>query len=125
MNRRQFLQRGAAGAALSVVHGSALAFADDKARRVGLIGCGWYGKLDILRLIQVAPVEVVSLCDVDSQMLAGAADIIASRQASKKRPRLFRDYREMLREKDLDIVEVATPDHWHALATIAAIDAGA
>src|SRR5205809_2245442 len=119
MNRRRFLQ-AAAGAGLS-----ASAYAQDKPRRVGLIGCGWYGKLDILRLIQVAPVEVVSLCDVDSQMLAGAADIIASRQASKKRPRLFRDYREMLREKDLDIVEVATPDHWHALATIAAIEAGA
>jgi predicted dehydrogenase len=120
MNRRRFLQAAAAGAGLS-----SFAYADDKPRRVGLIGCGWYGKLDILRLIQVAPVEVVSLCDVDSQMLSGAADIIASRQASKKRPRLFRDYREMLREKDLDIVEVATPDHWHALATIAAIQAGA
>src|SRR5436853_582862 len=125
MNRRQFLQRGAAGAALSVVNGSALAFVDQKPKRVGLIGCGWYGKLDILRLVQVAPVEVVSLCDVDSRMLSEAADIFASRQASKKKPRLFRDYREMLKEKDLDIVEVATPDHWHALATIEAIKSGA
>src|SRR5947209_1958483 len=118
MNRRRFVQAAAAGLA-------AAAYADNKPRRVGLIGCGWYGKVDILRLIQTAPVEVVSLCDVDSQMLADAADIIASRQASKKKPRLFRDYREMLREKDLDIVEVATPDHWHALPTIAAIEAGA
>jgi len=61
---------------------------------------------------------------VDSKMLSEAADIVASRQASKKRPRMFRDYREMLREKDLDIVEVATPDHWHALPTIAAIESG-
>src|SRR5437762_6549277 len=125
MNRRQFLQRGAAGAALSVVNGSALAFVDQKPKRVGLIGCGWYGKLDILRLIQVAPVEVVSLCDVDQRMLAGAADIIAGRQASKKKPRTFTDYRAMLKEKDLDLVEVATPDHWHALAMIAAVEAGA
>src|SRR6516164_1637817 len=100
MNRRQFFQTGLAGAAFS-----ALGYAQQKPRRVGLIGCGWYGKVDILRLIQVAPVEVVSLCDVDSKMLSDAADIIASRQASKKKPRLFRDYREMLREKDLDIVE--------------------
>src|SRR5215471_4082130 len=120
MNRRRFLQAAAASAGLS-----SFSFADDKPRRVGLIGCGWYGKIDILRLIQVAPVEVVSLCDVDSQMLAGAADIIASRQSSKKRPKLFRDYREMLREKDMDIVEVATPDHWHALAAIAALQSGA
>src|SRR5213078_4903654 len=54
-----------------------------------------------------------------------AADIMASRQGSKKRPRLFKDYREMLREKDLDIVEIATPDHWHALTAIAAIQSGA
>ena len=98
--------------------------AQEKKRRVGLIGCGWYGKSDICRLIQVAPVEVVSLCDVDSKMLSDAADIVASRQASKKRPRTYKDYREMLKEKDLDIVEVATPDHWHALPTIATIEAG-
>ena len=116
MNRRQFLAAGAA---------SALAYAQTKPRRVGLIGCGWYGKIDILRLIQVAPVEVVSLCDVDSKMLNDAADVIASRQGSHKRPRLFRDYRDMLKERDLDIVEVATPDHWHALTAIAAIQAGA
>ncbi|HTS62978.1 MAG TPA: Gfo/Idh/MocA family oxidoreductase [Candidatus Acidoferrales bacterium] len=118
MDRRRFLQT-AAGAGLA-----SLAYAQEKKRRVGLIGCGWYGKVDLLRLIQIAPVEVVSLCDVDSKMLSEAADIVASRQASKKRPRMFRDYREMLREKDLDIVEVATPDHWHALPTIAAIESG-
>jgi predicted dehydrogenase len=117
MNRRHFLAASAA---------SALAYAQGgKPRRVGLIGCGWYGKVDLLRLIQVAPVEVVSLCDVDSKMLNEAADIVASRQASHKRPRIYKDYREMLKERDLDIVEVATPDHWHALATIAALQAGA
>src|SRR6476619_6144063 len=100
MNRRQFLTTSAAGLA-----SSAAMFADDKPRRVGLIGCGWYGKADLLRLIQVAPVEVVSLCDVDKNMLAGAADIVASRQKSKRKPRLFSDYREMLAQKDLDIVE--------------------
>jgi len=117
MNRRRFL--ASAGAA------SALAFAQSKPRRVGLIGCGWYGKIDILRLIQTAPVEIVSLCDVDSKMLNDAADIIATRQASHKRPRLFHDYRDMLKERDLDIAEVATPDHWHALPAIAAMQSGA
>jgi predicted dehydrogenase len=99
-------------------------YADQKPRRVGLIGSGWYGKSDILRLVQVAPVEIVSLCDVDKQMLAEAAELVASRQRSKKKPRLFHDYRDMLKEKDLDIVEIATPDHWHALAMIAAVQGG-
>jgi predicted dehydrogenase len=124
MNRRKFIQVGAAGLALSALGNYAAELADQK-KRVGLIGCGWYGKCDLLRLIQVAPVEVVSLCDVDKQMLAGAAEIIASRQASKKKPRTYHDYREMLREKDLDIVLIATPDHWHALPMIAAVEAGA
>jgi predicted dehydrogenase len=124
MNRRQFFTTAAAGLALSRRHAFAAPFADQKPRRVGLIGTGWYGKSDLLRLIQVAPVEVVSLCDVDKQMLAEAAEIVATRQASHKKPRLFHDYRDMLKEKDLDIVEVATPDHWHALPMIAALQAG-
>jgi len=124
MDRREFLQTSAAGLALSAAGGQAVAYADQKPRRVGLIGCGWYGKGDILRLIQVAPVEVVSLCDVDKNMLAEAAEIVASRQKSGKKPRTYGDYREMLRQKDLDIVEVATPDHWHALAMIEAVKSG-
>src|SRR5881396_916645 len=126
MNRRQFLKLGSAAAvALSAASYVPTTFAVEKSKRVGLIGTGWYGKADLLRLIQVAPVEVVSLCDVDKHMLADAADMVAARQASKKRPRTYGDYRQMLKEKDLDIVLIATPDHWHALAMIAAVEAGA
>jgi len=125
MNRRKFLQVSAAGVALSAIGNYAAEFADQKPKRVGLIGTGWYGKADLFRLIQVAPVEVVSLCDVDKHMLADAAEMVASRQASKKKPRTYGDYREMLKEKDLDVVLIATPDHWHALAMIAAAEAGA
>lgn len=115
MDRRLFLS--STGASL-------FAQAGPKTKRVGLIGTGWYGKSDLLRLIQVAPVEVVSLCDVDKKMLEAAADIVAQRQASKKRPRTYSDYREMLRQKDLDICLIATPDHWHALTMIEAAKAG-
>src|SRR5438477_9229139 len=124
MNRREFLQAGAAGLALTTVGGYAAGIADQKPKRVGLIGPGWYGKADLFRLIQVAPVEVVSLCDVDKQMLANAAEMVGTRQASKKKPRTYGDYREMLKEKDLDIVLIATPDHWHALPMIAAVESG-
>src|SRR5688572_18996212 len=121
MNRRELLQAGAGAALIGGAvsrAGAAAPYAPefaDKKYRVGLIGSGWYGKADLLRLVQVAPVEVVSLCDVDKRMLSEAADLVAQRQASKKRPRTYGDYRELLREKDLDIVIVATPDHWHAL----------
>ncbi len=124
MDRRRFLQAGSAGLALPSAASYAAEAAEQKPKRVGLIGSGWYGKIDLLRLIQVAPVEVVSLCDVDKRMLADAADIVASRQASKKKPRTYSDYREMLAEKDLDVVLIAPPDHWHALAMIDAVKAG-
>src|SRR5213596_1341549 len=107
MNRRQFLHAGATTLALSAAGGYAAEFADKKPR-VGLIGCGWYGKCDLLRLIQVAPVDVVALCDVDKKMLADAADLVASRQVSKKTPRTYTDYREMLKARDLDIVIIVT-----------------
>jgi len=125
MNRRDFLRAGAAGLAVSTLGPRGLAFAADRPKRVGMIGSGWYGKIDLVRLLQVAPVEVVSLCDVDRRMLAAAAERIGARQASKKKPRTYADYRKMLAEKDLDIVLVATPDHWHALPMIAAVEAGA
>jgi len=57
-------------------------------------------------------------------MLADAAQLVASRQASKKTPRTFSDYREMLKQKDLDLVLIGTPDHWHALPMIAAVESG-
>ena len=50
--------------------------------------------------------------------------MVAARQASKKKPRTYCDYREMLKEKDLDLVLIATPDHWHALPMIAAVEGG-
>src|SRR5215471_13139497 len=124
MNRREFLSAGAAGLGLSA-RVLAEQLADQKPKRVGIIGPGWYGKCDLFRLIQVSPVEVVSMCDVDKQMLSQAAEMVAARQASKKTPRLFGDYREMLKQKDLDICIVDTPDHWHALPMIAAVQAGA
>ncbi len=125
MNRREFLRASAAGLALSTMGNFVPAYAQPKPRRVGLIGPGWYGKSALFRLLQIEPVEVVALCDVDKRMLAEAAEMVAARQASKKTPRTFSDYREMLKQEQFDIVHVATPDHWHALAMIAAVKAGA
>lgn len=122
MNRRTFFATGMAGLASTSLFGEEFA---DKTPRVGLIGAGWYGKCDLFRLIQVAPVEVVSLCDPDAKMLKEAAELVATRQKSGKAPRTYADYRKMLGEKDLDIVLVGSPDHWHALHAIAAMEAGA
>ncbi|MGA2244306.1 MAG: Gfo/Idh/MocA family oxidoreductase [Verrucomicrobiota bacterium] len=128
INRRRFLKSGSALAALAAFPSlgvDALDLVEGKPKRVGLIGAGWYGKSDLWRLLQVAPVEVVSICDVDQHQLAGAVELAAQRQKSGKKPRGYSDYRQMLKEKDLDIVLIGTPDHWHALTAIAAMEAGA
>ena len=125
MQRRHFLRSGG-GAALALAglgrHAEALA---DTRLRVGLIGCGWYGKSALFRLLQVAPAQVVSLCDVDRAMLEKAGQMVAARQASKATPRLYGDYRKLLAERDLDLAIVSTPDHWHALPMIEAVKSGA
>jgi len=96
-----------------------------KPRRVGLIGAGWYGKSDLWRLAQVAPIEMVAICDPDQNMLGEAVAIARQRQQTGKAPITYADYRKMLATHQLDIVIVGSPDHWHALHTIAAIEAGA
>ena len=123
MHRRDFIKSTAAALAVTGTPAYAEQLANTR-KRVGLIGCGWYGKSDLLRLIQAAPVEVVSLCDVDRNMVDEAAEIVSTRQASKKKPRTYGDYRAMLKEKDLDAVLIVTPDHWHALPMIDAVRAG-
>jgi predicted dehydrogenase len=127
MNRREFLGAGATGLA-AAAFAPHVSGADAKPLRAGLIGCGWYGKNDLFRLIQVNPdVQVVSLCDVDRKMLSEASELVAARlpSARSKPPRLYGDYRQMLKERDLDVVLIGTPDHWHALSMIAACEAGA
>lgn len=125
LSRRRFLQASAASLATSLFGARMVALAGAQPRRVGLIGAGWYGKSDLWRLMQVAPVEVVSICDPDKNMLAGAAEIHSQRARAKVAPRLFADYREMLRQEKHDIVLVGSPDHWHALHAVAAIESGA
>jgi predicted dehydrogenase len=79
----------------------------------------------LLRLIQIAQVEVVGLCDPDKKMLAATGELVCQRQKLPKTPPGFNDYREMLGRKNFDLVLIGTPDHWHALQMIAAVEAGA
>lgn len=128
INRRLFLQTASASAALAFLpffSADALDRVNGKIRKVGLIGAGWYGPSDLWRLIQVAPIEVVAICDPDNHMLHNAVEIASQRQQSHNKPRTYNDYRKMLKEHELDIVLVGSPDHWHALHAIAAMEAGA
>lgn len=126
INRRHFIKGAGASLALASLGAFNISLANtDKTYRVALIGTGWYGKSDLFKLIQVAPVEVVALCDVDRIRLREAGELVRQRQLSGKTPKLYSNYQQLLDENKLDIVLIGSPDHWHALQAIAAIEAGA
>ena len=126
MNRRSFLRHSSAIAALSALHQTGLAqWGYGPRRRVALIGTGWYGKSDLFRLMQVAAVDVVGLCDVDRQQLEGAQALIQARTGQTNTIPGYKDYRALLKEQRPDIVLIGTPDHWHALQAIDAVKSGA
>ena len=90
--------------------------------RLGAIGTGGMGKGDIMTFLKFDDVDCVAVCDVDSSRMAEAAKMVED--ARGKRPDEVKDWRQIIDRKDVDAVLVATPDHWHALPTIAACEVG-
>jgi len=117
LGRRQFLGRAASGLAIpAVIPSSVLGRpgrqgANDRIR-IGVIGVGGMGQN------HVGP-DTVALCDVDDGHLADAR-----KRVTQGEPFLTRDFRRVLDRKDVDAVIIATPDHWHALMTVMACQAG-
>ncbi len=126
IHRRRFILDTSAALALAAFRPNGLnLFSAPPTRRVALIGSGWYGKSDLFRLMQVSPVDVVALCDVDKQQLNKGADMVSQRLKNNKKPALYGDYRKLLSEQKPEIVLIGTPDHWHALNAIDAMKSGA
>jgi predicted dehydrogenase len=124
IDRRQFL-----GTALAGTLGATGALQEAKATpaaiaklKLGVIGCGWYGMVDVKAAFKVGGVEIVALCDADTQHLKDSADQIAQMQGT--RPRTFKNYQDLLEVTGLQAVIIATPPHWHALPFLAALDRG-
>lgn len=137
-SRRQFLREGGSLAASAGIYsllpasliGGACARrsgANDRIR-VGLIGCRNMGYTNITQFIREPDVEVAAICDIDRQMLdRRAADLTTfayEQQLPIPKPDLMEDFRRMLDRRDIDAVIISTPDHWHALMTIMACQAG-
>lgn len=125
VSRRQII----GGAAATILTSGWRAHAAPRPYRVGVIGSAWMGRCNLFALMQVAPVEVAALCDVDRLALNDlSARLMAfpdSVVRQTKPPAFYGDYRKMLEGHSFDIVIVATPDHWHTLPAIAAMKAGA
>jgi|SRR6185312_4080666 len=88
---------------------------------IGLNGMGW---ADLTAALKVPGVTVVALCDVDQRVLDRRMKDLAAMKVDTAAIRTYGDYRKLLEQKDIDVVLIGTPDHWHALIMIAACQAG-
>ncbi|NND99949.1 MAG: Gfo/Idh/MocA family oxidoreductase [Pirellulaceae bacterium] len=122
VKRRQFLQAAAAG---TLITGAPAVHAQSKGKkyRTALIGSGWWGMNILKEALAAGNAKCVALCDVDQDKLEIAAEEV--NDLSGEQPKTYTDFRELLDKEQIDIAIVATPDHWHALNTILAIEKGA
>jgi predicted dehydrogenase len=128
MTRREFMEKSAAlGAGLAL---SPLMFrmsakpvgANDKIH-LGLIGCRSQGFANLQAFLRNPEVDCIALCDVDQNVLQSrAAD--TEKLQGKKVKHLYKDWRDLIDDKNVDVVIIGTPDHWHCLQLVAACQAG-
>ena len=127
--RRAFLRHSALAAAVAAGAAPAPLRADNTGGKAGerktlaLVGAGWWGTNILTHALADGRVRVVALCDVDQSQLTKCREAIGKLTADE--PKAYTDYRELLEREKPQIVINATPDHWHALITIAAVRAGA
>ena len=120
--RRSFVKAVAGLGAVSQCPSILQAGGTEHKLKLGLIGCGWYGLVDADAAFKAGNVEVVALCDVDSDHLQSASDKMERLQGY--RPQTFKLYEDMLKVAGLEAVIIATPPQWHALQLIAAVKRG-
>jgi predicted dehydrogenase len=125
ITRRTFINTSlaAAGSAVMTARIARGAPGANERVRLGVIGTGGQGRHDLMTFYKHDDtIETPIICDVDDAMIAAAVQWLEGR--GKPRPDTVRDFREVLDRKDVDVVLIATPDHWHALQTILACQAG-
>lgn len=123
MKRRTFLQTAAAGSLAFSALPLLGATRRKKPYKIAIIGAGWWGMNILREAMAEGSVKVVGLCDVDEPQLKKSLLEVESLTGDQAKG--YEDYEELLHKEKPEIVIVATPDHWHALAAIAAIQSGA
>ena len=117
MRRRQFVTKTSAAVVGTALSAGRVLGANERVN-VALIGCGTRGRLLANLFKQTQGAAVTALCDVyDPQ-------VVQARDSASEGARAFKDFRQVLDQKDIDAVVVATPDHWHGLIAVAACQAG-
>ena len=121
-SRRGFLKAVLASAAFPIIV-PASAFGANDRLTMAIIGTGGRGRHLARQFSQLGGVRVVAACDVDSRELKMCVEE-TNKQYGDAACQAYGDFRELMTRKDIDTVTVATPDHWHALVSIAAAQAG-
>jgi myo-inositol 2-dehydrogenase/D-chiro-inositol 1-dehydrogenase len=135
ITRRQFLKGSAvaaAGVLVPTILPASVFGADAPSNRItiGFVGVGRMGSGDMRELLGFKEVQIIAVCDVDSNRVRNAQKTIEAHYAKQsaggtyKGCSTFGDYRDLVTRDEIDAVCVVTPDHWHALPTIAAAKAG-
>ncbi len=120
MERRTFIKSSALALSALPFYGATF---QDTPYRLALIGSGWWGMNILREAIAHGSSTVVALCDVDEGQLTRAKEEVGT--LTSDTPTLYKDYRDLITTEQPDIVIVATPDHWHALPAIMAMQHGA
>jgi predicted dehydrogenase len=120
--RRNFLKGMGLTAAAWAVHAETARADEPRPVTVGVIGPGGMGSSHVRHLAARKDVKLAYVCDVDQNRLAAAAKIVES--STGQAPKAVKDLRQVLDDKQVEAVFIATPDHWHAPASILALDAG-
>lgn len=89
--------------------------------RVGLIGVNGMGWSNLNAILKVPGVQCTALCDVDENILSNRVEELKKRNITVK---TYIDYKDLLKATDVDVVIIATPDHWHCLQMVDAVAAG-
>ncbi|MCA9229371.1 MAG: Gfo/Idh/MocA family oxidoreductase [Planctomycetales bacterium] len=126
LDRRRFLEKSAAvGSAFSLLTStsrSAERVSANDTLVVAVVGVNGRGRAHAEGFAQQPGVEVAYICDVDERIIPRAIEQTAKYQ--ERKPQGVRDFRELLDDKSVDIISIATPNHWHAPAAIMACAAG-
>lgn len=123
MNRKDFLKTTALTGATLLSY-PLVTYAKPPAKyRTALIGSGWWGTNILRCALQAGESKLVALCDVDQRQIKTA--LAETSKLTGDKPKIYKDYRELLTREKPDIVIIATPDHWHALPAIMAMQQGA
>ena len=122
MNRRKFLAAtGSAAATLTAAQYSRVLGANDRLQ-TAVIGVNGRGKGHIRAVADNPGMQVAAVVDIDQAVAEKAAALV--KQHQRETPKEYRDLRDMLGDDGIDVVTVATTNHWHALSTIWAVQAG-